>query len=256
MFKQLALPGILVVMLASACGGGDDVGLTDNSWQLREIVDENGELGEAVEGSNATLAFEGEEAGGNASCNRYFGPYRLDGDSITFGPLASTLMACAQPLMIQEQAFTAALQSVDAWAIDGETLELSAAGKTLLVFDVISRDLAGSSWKLVAYNNGQGGFTSVILDTEVTADFEEDTVSGSAGCNSYSAGYTTTEDGGIDFAEVAGTERACLDPDGVMDQESRYLEALGLAATYAIEGTDLEMFAEDGLRLLQYSRTG
>lgn len=232
------------------------MGLTDSSWQLREIVDEDGELGEPVVGSHATLAFEGEEAGGNASCNRYFGPFRLDGDSISFGPLATTLMACAQPLMTQEQAFTAALQTVDAWAIDGERLELSAAGKTLLAFDVISQDLAGSSWTLVAYNNGQGGFTSVILDTEVTADFEEDTVSGSAGCNSYNGGYTTTDDGDIEFTEPATTKRACLDPEGVMDQETRYLEALGLAATFTIEGANLEMFAEDGLRLLQYSRTG
>lgn len=230
--------------------------LTENSWQLRQIVDENGELGDPVAGSMPTLAFEDDQAGGSASCNRYFGPYQLDGDSISFGPLATTLMACAPPLMTQEQAFTAALQTVDAWSIDGETLELSAGDKTLLVFDVISQDLAGSSWTLIAYNNGKGGFASVVLNTEVTAVFEEDTVSGSAGCNSYGGGYTSTDEGGIAFSDLFNTERACLDPEGAMDQETRYLEALGLAATYTIEGETLEMFADDGLRLLQYSRAG
>lgn len=251
--------------MAAACGGADDAtSLTENAWQLRQIVDENGDLRDPVDGSLATLAFEGDQAGGNSSCNRYFGPYELDGDSISFGPLTSTLMTCQQsletqeqePLMTQEQAFMAALQTVDAWAVDGETLELSAGGKTLLVFDVISQDLAGSSWTLIAFNNGQGGFTSVILNTEITAVFDEDAISGSGGCNTYGGGYTTTEDGGIEFSELFSTERACLDPEGVMDQESRYLEALGLATSYSITGNTLEMFGDDGLRLVQYSRSG
>ena len=80
-----------------------------------------------------TLIFEDGSASSNASCNQYFGPYEIDGSSITFGQLASTQMFCGEPgVMDQEAAYLAALASVDTWSIDGEVLTLSSGDTALL----------------------------------------------------------------------------------------------------------------------------
>ena len=62
------------------------------------------------------------------------GAFELDGDSLRFKPGAMTMMACPEPLMTQEQAFTKALQSVTAYRISGKTLELMSADKTVAKF--------------------------------------------------------------------------------------------------------------------------
>ena len=46
---------------------------------------------------------------GHGGCNRFFGSYTQEGNTLTFGPLASTKMAC--PNLKQEQEFMSALQS-------------------------------------------------------------------------------------------------------------------------------------------------
>jgi heat shock protein HslJ len=44
------------------------------------------------------------------------------------------MMACPEPLMTQEQAFTKMLQSVTGYRISGRTLELLAGDKTVAKF--------------------------------------------------------------------------------------------------------------------------
>lgn len=60
--------------------------------------------------SDQFVAFKsGGEVIGHGGCNRFFGTYDQNGDTLTFGPLASTKMAC--PNLNEEQAFMSALQS-------------------------------------------------------------------------------------------------------------------------------------------------
>ncbi len=225
---------------------------TDHAWQLTGIADSDGTMGTPVAATAPTLAFEDDRAAGNASCNQYFGSYELDGSSITFGPLASTEMFCADPgVMEQEAAYLTALQSVDSWAMDDETLTFSSGGAPVLVYAAISQDLAGTSWNLIAYNNGTGGFQSTVIDVAVTAAFAEDgTLSGSSGCNNYSASWET-DNGSIEISTGVSTMMACAD-EQVMTQETRYLELLALADTYRVDAGTLEMFDADGMRVLQY----
>ncbi len=63
---------------------------------------------------------------GNAGCNNFTGTYQLDGDKITIGPLANTMMMCEDPqgVMDQEAQFLAALQSAANYQIEGNVLEL------------------------------------------------------------------------------------------------------------------------------------
>jgi heat shock protein HslJ len=62
----------------------------------------------------ATLAFpEAGKVEGNGSCNRFFGPVKISGDTIKLGPLASSRMACPEAVMNQESKYLNALQSAE-----------------------------------------------------------------------------------------------------------------------------------------------
>ena len=73
--------------------------------------------------------------------------------------------------------------------------------------------LKGTSWKLVSYD---GKFP--IEGREITAIFTGAEISGSAGCNHYFGSYKVKGDE-ITIEGLGWTEMACLDPEGIMEQE-------------------------------------
>jgi heat shock protein HslJ len=77
------------------------------------------------------LVFSSEgRVSGSTGCNRVSGAYEKDGNSLRFGQMVSTKMACPPPLMTLEQAFLQALGATAALQISGNTLTLKdAAGK-------------------------------------------------------------------------------------------------------------------------------
>jgi heat shock protein HslJ len=252
MIKRLFLLALPITLLVAACSSDGDDMPTDFSWMLTEIAGADGTMATPL--TIPTLSFEDGSAAGHASCNQYFGPYEIDGSSISFGPLSSTQMFCGEPgVMDQEAAYLTALEAVDTWSIDGDTLTLSSGDTALLRYEAISQDLAGSSWDLIAYNNGTGGFQSTVIDVPVTAIFKEDgTLSGSGGCNSYTGSWETDENS-IEIGPLASTAMACAEPDG-MDQEPRSPAAPQEADNYRVDATTLEMFDAESTRLVQYLR--
>ena len=68
---------------------------------------------------------------------------------------------------------------------------------------------------------------------------------GSAGCNSYGGSYQIDGDR-IFVGEMVSTEMACLDPEGLMEQESYLLEFLGDAQTFQVDEEQLQIFRSDG----------
>jgi heat shock protein HslJ len=114
--------------------------------------------------------------------------------------------------------------------------------------------LEGSSWQVLSYNNGKEAVVSVIIGTEITANFDEDgQLIGNAGCNNYSAQYEAQgENISIETAEL--TEMACLEPEGIMEQEQLYLAALETADTYKIEGVTMDMRTSEGSRVATFQR--
>jgi copper homeostasis protein (lipoprotein) len=105
-------------------GAVDPAPLAGTYWRLADLP---GDEGFAVDpGLRAHLVLGGEEGrvSGSSGCNRLIGTFTLDGDALSFGPLAGTRMACPQPAMELERRFYAALASVTGYAIDGEVLTL------------------------------------------------------------------------------------------------------------------------------------
>jgi heat shock protein HslJ/uncharacterized membrane protein len=94
--------------------------LVNTAWQVRDL-NERPVPTEAV----ATLVIESRErVSGHAGCNRYFGRVGLDGSNIVISQMGSTRMACAAPVMEQEQRVLAALQAVAYWERRDEVLLL------------------------------------------------------------------------------------------------------------------------------------
>jgi hypothetical protein len=77
-----------VVWGAADSGGGDGGTLAGTSWTLTDL-DSGG-----VTGTAPTLELTETDVSGTGGCNTFSGTYTTDGDTISFGPLASTMMAC------------------------------------------------------------------------------------------------------------------------------------------------------------------
>ena len=103
-----------------------------------------------------------------------------------------------------------------------------------------SDPLDGTSWVLMAYRK-----TRPISGTTITATFEDGQVRGSAGCNSYGGSYQVSGDT-ITVSAVAITEMACLEPEGVMEQELLFVEFLTDAQTFRLADGQLQTFRPDG----------
>lgn len=100
--------------------------------------------------------------------------------------------------------------------------------------------LDGTSWVLMAYRK-----TRPIPGTIITATFEDGQIHGSAGCNSYGGSYQVN-DGAITVSEIAITEMACLEPEGVMEQEMMFCEFLQDGHTFRFADQQLQIFRSDG----------
>ncbi|MEE4145147.1 MAG: META domain-containing protein [Halieaceae bacterium] len=89
--------------------------------------------------SRVTLSFEEGTVSGHASCNSFRATYSTDGSRIEIGPPATTRMACPEPLMEEERAFLAALQSAVTWSLDGNILDMHRADGERAIMAIIKR---------------------------------------------------------------------------------------------------------------------
>jgi heat shock protein HslJ len=122
-------------------------------------------------------------------------------------------------------------------------LSLAACGG---VDSATSDPLDGTSWVLTAYRKSRP-----IPETTITAMFEDGQVRGSAGCNSYSGLYQVG-DNTITVDEIAITEMACLDPEGIMEQEMVFIEFIRDAQTFRSTDGQLQIFRSDGHEALTF----
>ncbi len=225
--------------------------LAGTSWVLSSL---NGQL--PLPGTTVTLQFGARgAASGTDGCNRYTTTYTVRGSNISFRePKAATMMACPEPIMDQAAAFTAALAAANKFEVRTNQLTLLDDKKVVATFVRERQELAGTTWQVLAYNNGRQAVVSVLLGTEITASFETaDHVTGRAGCNDYFALYEAA-DGKISVGSIGATRRLCSEPEGIMQQEEEYFAALESAATYKVEGNFLEMRDADGAIAVQFER--
>ena len=125
---RTAIAGAAASLLLAGCGGGgaDLAGSTYTSTEVRGH--------DLVEGSQVTLTFDDGRISANAGCNTMNGAATWEGETLEVeGPLASTMMACEEPLMEQDTWLSDFLTSSPDLAVEGDELTLGddSAGMTL-----------------------------------------------------------------------------------------------------------------------------
>jgi heat shock protein HslJ len=248
----LAFGSVAALLLTACAPSASSQDLTGSFWLLSELKGAS-----LIDGTTITAQFDASgRISGTSGCNNYSTTYDINGSQLTISePVASTMMACPEPIMEQEQEYMSVLAEMASFEINNEELIIKdSTGDELARFEAVDQSLEGSSWQVLSYNNGKGGVTSLIIGTEITANFESDNqLTGNSGCNSYFGQYEIDADN-ININGVGATEMACLEPEGLMEQEQQYLAALEIADTYKIEGLTLEMRTADGALVASFQR--
>jgi len=203
-----------------------------------------------------TARFDGGRLQAFAGCNQLVGTYTVDGDRVTIPALAGTMMACPPPAMTVETAFKQALAGTLRFAVADDRLTLtpeSDSEPTLVFASAPPPRLEGATWEVNGFNNGRHAVVSPLVGTTLTLAFQNGSVSGQAGCNSFRATYTR-DDGHLTIGPPAATRKFC-DGKGVMQQELEFLAALESTTTWAVDNRGmLDLHRADGERVLMAHR--
>ena len=110
--------------------------LVGTNWMLTKLGETSVTMTAGQREPFLQLQASDSRASGFAGCNMFAGPYQLSGDSLTFGPLAMTRMACPPPGMAVEGGYANALRDSKGYKISNGQLSLiDAAGKILASFE-------------------------------------------------------------------------------------------------------------------------
>jgi heat shock protein HslJ len=227
-------------------------------WDLTSYNNGQGAIQTVITGSQTTANFQANWiVAGSAGCNQYSAGYTTTASNgITVAQPTTTLMACQNNVMQQETQYLSMLQKATKFEVSGDQLTLfDSSGTKLLIYKKqVSIPITGT-WDLFSYNNGKGAIESTIIGSKTTAVFGSDwKLSGTGGCNQYSAGYTTTASNGITITQPSSTKMAC--ENNLMQQETQYLSLLPTAAKYEISGDQLTLFNSGGTKILIYKSAG
>lgn len=237
--------------------GTDASELVGAAWRLVSL-----DGTEPITGSSITLVFQdGQRISGHAGCRDYVVAYEARDGGLALFSTTMLGAACAEEALLeQEGTYTTSLGWTDHYRLSEGQLELLTVRGEVLLFEPLDGEpsLEGPSWSLVAFielNPAVGvpvplpTAADVLEGTEITIRFERDRLQGSAGCNSYGAAYA--RDGStLTIEGIAVTEMACMSPEGVMEQESRYLGLLQDVSVYHVYGGRLWLETADGRALV------
>ncbi|MGD9317005.1 MAG: META domain-containing protein, partial [Anaerolineae bacterium] len=109
-------------------------------------------------------------------------------------------------------------------------------------------DLDGTEWLLTSLHG-----TGLAAGTNITLEFAEGHASGFAGCNAYGGPYALDGDT-LAVQELAITAQGCIEPEGVMEQESAYTDALLNGGPYRLEDDRLQLENAAGETVLVFQR--
>ena len=112
--------------------------------------------------------------------------------------------------------------------------------------------LTSNRWLLNSYSTQSGGSQRPLPGSEITARFGADgSLSGSAGCNSYTGAFTAYAQK-LRVNRLTASQALCTTPEGIMDQEGVFLSLMQQAATMRISAGQLTILDSAGNRILEF----
>jgi heat shock protein HslJ len=234
-----------LVLVAAACGD-DAAPAVSPAVELagRTFLSTGASTFDIVDGTTIRVTFEADRIGVDGGCNSIGGPYSITDGVLETDELASTMMACDDALMDQDQRLTTLLTSRPTIVVDEGTVTIGDGPDQLVLEEQQPAELEGTVWSITGVISGDAvssvpdGATIVFVDGEVRFD---------SGCNT---GFGTAEISGdvIDVGPVASTKMGC--PDDLAALEAAITSVLQGAVSAQIDGTSLTLTSGDvGLTL-------
>jgi len=247
----LALAGLL-----AACGAGQAApsvpaaspGDVVGTWVL---------TGGTIDGDNApvladhriTMTITGSTIGGTAACNSYGGEITMDADGLHLANLGQTDMACEDPAMAAEAAYTAALVRVREIVRDGDELVAGGDGVELRFAALPpppTADLIGTTWVLETVLVGD--VAASPMGEPATLELSGDgTFTGSTGCRTFSGDWVEQGDQ-IQAPSWGMDETTCLAE--LSAQDDHVVSVIGDGFIPTIEGDLLTLMDPGGIGLV------
>lgn len=283
--KRLLITILLGVILAACTPTGapvdegrpvtDPAALDHTEWWLQEVegesaVEENVEPPIYLRFFAAGPERQENEFSAFAGCNYLGGLFSLEEGGPLFPQLDRTDFPCDDApatVLGQEDTILAALDDAAGLrlAADDRLQVVDGEGNVRLVYVArplteVDPGLAGGEWVLVSLH-GEAPISGVrtTLHFETSEDAQpgtilDATIGGNTGCNNYGGEIRAAAGGVFSVPEIASNAEGCNEPEGVMEHERGFLEALRNAAGYRLEGDRLQLLNGDGETTLTFER--
>ena len=108
--------------------------------------------------------------------------------------------------------------------------------------------LTNTYWKLIELNGQPVALGARNRELHMVLTTEDDRIHGFSGCNSFMGNYKRGDDQ-LRFEPLASTRMACITG---MEQEKRFLDALGSAVRYTLSGESLSLFGPQDHIILRF----
>lgn len=197
---RLGVVALLAAGLLAGCGEagpgvatGTTTGL-DGSWRLVAGSAQGRDL-RLDDAYPVTLDVDGDKASGRSACNSYFATVEYPDDTVRFGSVGGTEMACEDDAMNLEADYMTALAAVSTARTDGDRLVLQGDGVRLEYGKpaaVPTADLVGTTWVLDALLEGDTASSTSGRATLLLR--ENGTLEGSTGCRDFTGKYAVDGD--------------------------------------------------------------
>jgi heat shock protein HslJ len=126
--------GLMVLFVLAACSGGTSASII-GQWKLVSYGPADKQT-PAASDVDTSIEFLDGKLSGNVGCNGFGGDYEVKGDSLTLGPVMSTMMFCEGPVGDQEMGTLAVLKDSAKFVLDGDKLTITSAdGNAVIVLE-------------------------------------------------------------------------------------------------------------------------
>ncbi|CAG1023434.1 hypothetical protein DOJK_02339 [Patescibacteria group bacterium] len=250
--KKIFLVGIFIGVLVSAAAAlGYLVYQNSSSLQrsqvgIQQLVKNNRWYLQTLDGEtpHKIIYFEldeNERANGFSGCNTFFGAYSLNNWQLTFSELAATKKACLDIIDLETD-FLAALEEVESFKLSNNKLILKSDYSTLVFvsnINIVSGIIGKWEYVRSVENNIE---KTKLPNTLINLEFDINGNLNGEACNLISGTYKIGAEGTTLEFTAATTQRFCISPEGIMEQESLFLDNLSNVKGFRINGAILKLY--------------
>ena len=240
--------------------------LAFTAWQL-ESYGEPGNLLPADPNAPGTVNFFLSRYAGYDGCNWFLGVYEVVDPGLYMYSPSQTRIYC--PDNPQQGMLIASLMNILEYElVDDKLIGYTTDNQQLLTLvPAQTQPLEGTVWNLAFMAIPSRDPVPLLTDTSITAQIADGELSGSAGCETYTASFESRPNEfegdqlvsatvAIGEVQMSAADPACSEPEDTLEQQQHYLTLLNSVSSYGVLGSTLVMFGELGQPVLMFGAGG